>query len=235
MWRRTFMLSWLFLTPLTSNMSRWRALSRSTFQTCLARRSPSSFPFSKTTMVKTSTFAQVLLLCCRYFWGGVHWGPDEPAPKLRQQNVPTPCAVPVWGWHYKEISFSKLENPFLKTGKSSEWRNLRNPRRAELQIRWKKILANPEPQSARLSSASSDWNHISWEMQRETDQNPVQIRKVLFLQQQIYISFSVRGAAREGNLGEVEWMNYVKQWKSFSSSRFVSVSSPQQEAGGYII
>ena len=58
----------------------------------------------------------------------------------------------------------------LKTGKSSEWRNLRNPRRAELQIRWKKILANPEPQSARLSSASSDWNHISWEMQRETDQ-----------------------------------------------------------------
>ena len=121
----------------------------------------------------------------------------------------------------------------LKTGKSSEWRNLRNPRRAELQIRWKKILANPEPQSARLSSASSDWNHISWEMQRETDQNPVQIRKVLFLLQQIYISFSVRGAAREGNLGEVEWMNYVKQWKSFSSFRFVSVSSPQQEAGGY--
>ena len=70
-------------------------------------------------------------------------------------------------------------------------------------------------------------------MQRETDQNPVQIQKVLFLQQQIYISFSVRGVAREGNLGEVEWMNYVKQWKSFSSPRFVSVSSPQQEAGGY--
>ena len=66
-------------------------------------------------------------------------------------------------------------------------------------------------------------------MQRETDQNPVQIRKVLFLQQQIYISFSVRGAAREGNLGEVEWMNYVKQWKSFSSFRFVSVSSGTQE------
>ena len=70
-------------------------------------------------------------------------------------------------------------------------------------------------------------------MQRETDQNSVQIQKVLFLQQLIYISFSVRGVAREGNLGEVEWMNYVKQWKSFSSSRFVSVSSPQQEAGGY--
>ena len=69
-------------------------------------------------------------------------------------------------------------------------------------------------------------------MQRETDQNSVRNRKVLFLQQQIYISFSVRGAAREGNLGEVEWMNYVKQWKSFSSSRFVSVSLPQQETGG---
>ena len=49
-----------------------------------------------------------------------------------------------------------------KVGKSSERGNLRNPAaRAELQIRWKKILANPEPQSARLSSASSDWNHIS--------------------------------------------------------------------------
>ena len=63
MWRRTFMLSWLFLTPLTSNMSRWRALSRSTFQTCLARRSPSSFPFSKTTMVKSSTIALKCLYC----------------------------------------------------------------------------------------------------------------------------------------------------------------------------
>ena len=48
------------------------------------------------------------------------------------------------------------------------------------------------------------------------------------------MSFIWRGVAREGNLGEMgEWMNYVKQWKSFCSSRFVSVSSPQHETGGY--
>ena len=48
-----------------------------------------------------------------------------------------------------------------KIGKSSERGNLRNPGRAELQIRWKKILANPAPHGALLSSASSNWNHIS--------------------------------------------------------------------------
>ena len=48
-----------------------------------------------------------------------------------------------------------------KIRKSSERGNLWNPARAELQIRWKKILANPAPHGARLSSASSNWNHIS--------------------------------------------------------------------------
>ena len=48
-----------------------------------------------------------------------------------------------------------------KIRKSSERGNLRNPARAELQIRWKKILANPAPHGARLSFASSNWNHIS--------------------------------------------------------------------------
>ena len=134
-----------------------------------------------------------------------------------------------------------------KIGKSSERGNLRNPGRAELQIRWKKILANPAPHGALLSSASSNWNHISRsiffnhlrnakknEKSKCLRSNQKQFWPTKYFRQYIHYIFSCWGVAREGNLGEMgEWMNYVKQWKSFCSSRFVSVSSPQHETAGY--
>ena len=48
-----------------------------------------------------------------------------------------------------------------KIRKSSERGNLRNPARAELQIRWKKILANPAPHGAGCHPLLQNWNHIS--------------------------------------------------------------------------